>query len=48
MVTTKCVRILTPLNKAATAFHFEFIARLQACATGPMIDIRAYAKWLAK
>jgi hypothetical protein len=36
----------TPVNKAATAFLFELIARLQACATVPMIDIRAYAKWL--
>lgn len=40
--------ITTPLTKAATAFLFELIARLQACATVPMIDIRAYAKWLAK
>jgi hypothetical protein len=40
--------VITPLNKAATAFLFEFIARLQACATVPMIDIRAYAKWLTK
>jgi hypothetical protein len=38
--------VVTPLRKAATAFLFEFIARLQACATVPMIDIRAYAKWL--
>lgn len=38
--------LVTPLNRAATAFLFEFIARLQACATVPMIDIRAYAKWL--
>jgi hypothetical protein len=34
--------------KAATAFLFELIARLQSSATVPMIDIRAYAKWLAK
>lgn len=33
-------------NKAATAFLFELISRLQACATVPMIDVRAYAKWL--
>ena len=38
--------VTTPLNKAATAFLFELIARLQTCATVPMIDIRAYAKWL--
>jgi hypothetical protein len=37
----------TELNKAATAFLFELISRLQACATVPMIDVRAYAKWLA-
>jgi hypothetical protein len=38
----------SPLTKAATAFLFELIARLQLCATVPMIDIRAYATWLAK
>jgi hypothetical protein len=38
---------ISPLKKAATAFLFELIARLQSCATVPMIDIRAYAKWLA-
>lgn len=32
--------------KAATAFLLELIARLQASATVPMIDVRAYAKWL--
>ncbi len=32
--------------KAATAFLFELIARLQTIATVPMIDVRAYAKWL--
>jgi hypothetical protein len=37
----------TPQGKPATAFLFEFIARLQANATVPMIDIRAYAKWLS-
>lgn len=36
----------TPLQKAATAFLFQLITRLQACATVPMIDIQAYAKWL--
>lgn len=38
--------ILTPEGKPATAFLFELIARLQACATVPMIDVRAYAQWL--
>jgi len=33
-------------NKPATSFLFELIARLQASATVPMIDVRAYAKWL--
>lgn len=33
-------------RKPATAFLFELIARLQEAATVPMIDIRAYAKWL--
>ena len=37
---------LVPHEKAATAFLFELIARLQACATVPMIDIRAYGRWL--
>lgn len=32
---------------ATTAFLFELIARLQSTATVPMIDVRAYAKWLA-
>jgi len=38
---------ITPESKPATAFLFELIARLQSIATVPMIDIRAYAKWLA-
>jgi len=33
--------------KAATAFLLELIARLQDSATVPMIDVRAYGKWLA-
>ena len=37
---------LTPQTKAATAFLFELIARLQEMATVPMIDVRAYAAWL--
>lgn len=35
-------------GKAATAFLLELIARLQASATVPMIDVRKYANWLAK
>jgi hypothetical protein len=37
---------ISPLGKPATAFLFELIALLQSSATVPMIDIRAYAKWL--
>ena len=37
---------ITPPGKPATAFLFELIARLQSTATVPMIDIRAYGKWL--
>lgn len=37
---------LTPMGKPATAFLFELIARLQEKATVPMIDVRAYARWL--
>lgn len=40
------VPTLTPHKMAATKFLFELIARLQACATAPMIDIRAYGGWL--
>ena len=38
---------ITPQGKPATAFLFELIGRLQSTATVPMIDIRAYARWLA-
>jgi hypothetical protein len=48
MCDTDGCHVATPLTKAATAFLFERMARLQSCATVPMIDIRAYAKWLAK
>jgi len=41
-------RTITTEGKPATAFLFELIARLQSSATVPMIDIRAYAQWLAK
>jgi hypothetical protein len=34
-------------GKAATAFLFELIARLQALGTVPALDARAYARWLA-
>lgn len=34
--------------KAATAFLFKLISRLQFSGTVPMIDIEAYAKWLVK
>jgi hypothetical protein len=37
---------ILPKPKAATAFLFELIARLQTMATVPMIDVRAYARWL--
>jgi hypothetical protein len=37
---------LAPQSQATTAFLLELIARLQTMATVPMIDIRAYAKWL--
>jgi len=39
--------VATPQSKPATAFLFELIALLQSRATVPMIDIRAYANWLA-
>ncbi len=39
---------VSPGTVAATAFLFELIARLQFYATVPMIDVRAYARWLAK
>jgi len=38
--------VLVPHGRAATAFLLELIARLQASATVPMIDVRAYARWL--
>lgn len=33
-------------KKPATGFLFELIARLQVLGTVPVIDIRAYARWL--
>ena len=38
--------VINDQGKPATAFLLELIARLQGLATVPMIDIRAYAKWL--
>lgn len=37
---------MVPEGKPATAFLLELIARLQEIATVPMIDIRAYSRWL--
>ncbi|CAN5628749.1 hypothetical protein BH18VER1_BH18VER1_15750 [soil metagenome] len=36
----------TPRGNAAAAFLLELIARLQSSATVPMIDVRAYTRWL--
>jgi hypothetical protein len=38
--------VFTAETKPATAFLLELIARLQEVATVPMIDVRAYARWL--
>ena len=38
---------LRPKGKPATAFLLELIALLQNSGTVPMIDVRAYARWLA-
>ena len=32
--------------RSATAFLFELISTLQTCGTVPMIDVRAYARWI--
>jgi hypothetical protein len=40
--------VVIPEKKPATAFLLELIARLQELATVPMIDVRAYARWLEK
>ena len=37
---------ITLKGKPATAFLLELVAQLQTLATVPMVDIRAYAKWL--
>ena len=41
------VHTVVPQGKPATAFLLELIARLQELATVPMIDVRAYARWLS-
>ena len=38
---------ISPLGKPATAFLLKLIARLQGLGTVPMIETRAYARWLA-
>jgi hypothetical protein len=38
--------VIRPESKPATALLLELIARLQELATVPMIDVRAYARWL--
>ncbi|MDP9362811.1 MAG: hypothetical protein M3Q10_01045 [Chloroflexota bacterium] len=38
---------MTEGRKPATGFLFDLIARLQALGTAPMIDVAAYAAWLA-
>jgi hypothetical protein len=40
--------VISPEKKPATAFLLELIAQLQEWATVPMIDVRAYARWLEK
>jgi hypothetical protein len=39
--------IVTPRGRPAAAFLLELIARLQEGATVPMMDVRAYARWLS-
>jgi hypothetical protein len=41
------VHTVVPQEKPAAAFLLELIARLQELATVPMIDVRAYARWLS-
>jgi hypothetical protein len=41
------VHRVTTETKAATAFLLELIAKLQTLGTVPMIDVRAYARWLS-
>lgn len=39
---------ITTGGKPATSFLFDLIARLQFSGTVPMIDVKAYARWLIK
>lgn len=39
---------MVPGGKPATAFLFKLISQLQFSGTEPMIDVQAYAQWLAK
>ncbi|PZV37068.1 DUF6602 domain-containing protein [Mesorhizobium kowhaii] len=39
---------LLPENRPATAFLLDLISQLQFSGTVPMIDVQAYAEWLAK
>lgn len=39
---------MVPGGKPATAFLFKLISQLQFSGTVPMIDVQAYAQWLAK
>jgi hypothetical protein len=39
--------VIAPSGRAATAFLLELIARLQNAATVPMIDVRAYSRFLS-
>jgi hypothetical protein len=39
--------VFTPEGRPATAFLFNLISTLQFSGTVPMIDIQAYAQWLA-
>jgi hypothetical protein len=38
--------VVKPGGKPATAFLLELIAQIQTSATVPMVDVRAYARWL--
>jgi hypothetical protein len=40
--------VFTPEGRPATAFLFNLISTLQFSGTVPMIDIQAYARWLAQ
>jgi len=40
--------VIETTTKPAAAFLFELIAMLQTSATAPMIDVRAYSRWLPR